>query len=406
MAHRWWLNNHTQTYLFISHIRMQPIRIGQFTDSYPPVINGVSTFVAEHHAELLSHDHDAHVFTFGYLKYPDDQRNVWRSFAVPMGASQFRTWPRLDRRSHQAATSMSILHIHEAVGIGHLGLQVAKQHRLPFVFTNHTRHDLYAQHYPPAVRAFILNYTRRAIGQFVRASLLTTAPSHDSASWLQSIVPEAADKIRVVHNGVLINVFDRSSGQPDRSALNIGADQTLFISVGRVTPEKNLQVLAKAMVRAAGLGADMHWLVIGDGSSRHQIESIVSPIRSHVSFLGALPRAEVPHYLNLADIFITASLSEVNPISVIEALACQKPYIGLKAAWWDEFANDHGEQAGVLCDHDPDQLAAAIKHVSDDKAAQVRMGQQARLLSRNFDIHNVTAQWIEIYQSVAAPAEI
>jgi 1,2-diacylglycerol 3-alpha-glucosyltransferase len=400
MAHRWRLNPDTPTSFTLAPIRMQPIRLGQFTDSYPPVINGVSTFVAEHHAELLRHDHDAHVFTFGYLKYPDDQRNVWRSFAMPMGRTQFRTWPQLDRRSQQAAESMTIMHIHEAVGIGHLGLRITKRLHLPFVFTNHTRHDLYAQHYPLVVRAYILNYTQRAIRQFVHASALTTAPSHDSARWLQSIVPEAADRIRVVHNGVLINVFDQSSGQPDRSALNIGADQTLFIYVGRITPEKNLKMLATAMVHAVERGAEVHWLIIGDGSARREIEAIAQPIRSHVSFLGALPHVEIPHYLNLADVFITASLSEVNPISVIEALACQKPYIGLKAAWWDEFANDAGDQAGVLCDHDPDQLAAAIKRVANDKAAQAHMGEQAKLLSRNFDIHNVTAQWSEIYQRI------
>ena len=385
---------------------MRPLRLGQFTDSYPPVINGVSTFVAEHHAALLRHAHDAHVFTFGYLKYPDDQRNVWRSFAIPLGTSQFRAWPRLDRRSHHAACSMNILHLHEALGIGHVGLRIAKQHGIPFVFTNHTRHDLYALHYPPIVRAYVLKYIAWAIRRFVRASVLTTAASRATANWLQALVPDAANKIRVLHYGILLDVRDRSAGQPDRRALHIRADQTLFIYVGRVTPEKNLTVLAKAMVRAAGLGADLHWLVIGDGSARHQIEALVSPIRSRVSFLGALPHANVAHYLNLADVFITASLSEVNPLSVIEALACHKPYIGMKAAWWDEFANEHGEQAGVLCDHDPEQLAATIKQVADDKDAQGRMGQQAKLLSRNFDIHNVTAQWIEIYQGIAAHAEM
>ncbi len=300
---------------------------------------------------------------------------------------------------------MNILHIHEALGIGHLGLRIAKQHGLPFVFTNHTRHDLYALHYPPVVRAFVLKYITWAIRQFVRASMLTTVASRDAAHWLQALVPDATDKICVMHNGISINVRDRSVGLPDRGALHIRADQTLFIYVGRVTPEKNLEVLAKAMVRAVGLGANVHWLIIGAGSARHQIESMVHSIRARVSFLGALAHAEVPHYLNMADVFITASLSEVNPLSVIEALACQKPYVGLKAAWWDEFVNENGAQAGVLCDHDPDQLAAAIKHVADDKAAQGRMGQQAKLLSRNFDIHNVTAQWIEIYQNIEAAAQ-
>ena len=377
-------------------------RLGQFTDSYPPVINGVSTFVSEHHAELLNRGEDAHVFTFGYLQHHDDQANVWRSFALPMGTSQFRTWPSLDRRSLEAAATLDVLHLHEAIGIGHLGRRLARQRQIPYIFTSHTRHDLYVRNYPRLLQPFILAYVTRSMAQFIRGSALTTAPSHDSMLWLRSIAPDAADRIRVAPNGILIDVFDRSAGQPDRGALHIGADQTLFIYVGRVTPEKNLTVLAQALVRAVDLGADLHWLVIGDGSSRRALEAILAPIRSRVSFLGALPRSEIAHYLKMADVFITASLSEVNPVSVIEALACQKPYVGLKAAWWAEFAGENAaDQAGLLCDHNPIDLAAALQRLCEDKALRARMSAQAARLSRNFDIHQVTAQWIELYHSLA-----
>lgn len=383
------------------------IRLGQFTDSYPPVINGVSTFVAEHHAELLARGEDAHIFTFGYLKHQDDQKNVWRSFAIPMGTSQFRTWPGLNPRSYRAAAGLDVLHLHEALGIGLQGRALAEQKQIPYVFTCHTRNDLYIRNYPRLAQPLLLSYVTHTTARFIRGSALTTVPSHDSMRWLQSIAPDASDRIRVVHNGVLIDVLDRSSGQPDRGALGLGPDQTVFIYVGRVTPEKNLKILAEAMVRAVNAGADLHWLVIGDGASRRQIETIVAPIKSHVSFLGELPHADIPHYLTLADVFITTSLSEVNPVSVIEALACQKPYIGLKAAWWDEFADDDtDDQAGLLCDHNPIDLAATIQRVCEDRTLRAQMSAQAAHISHNFDIHNVTAKWIEIYRSVADTVEI
>ena len=162
---------------------MPPIHIGQFTDSFPPIINGVSTVVAEHHAELLNRSADAHVFTFGYLKHHDDQANVWRSFALPLGTSQFRTWPSLDRRSFEAAASLEVLHLHEAIGIGQLGRRLARQQQIPYIFTNHTRHDLYVRNYPRLLQPFMLAYVTRSITQFMRGSALTTAPSHDSMRW-------------------------------------------------------------------------------------------------------------------------------------------------------------------------------------------------------------------------------
>ena len=380
---------------------MQPMRIGQFTDSYPPIINGVSAFVAEHHAELLAKGQDAHVFTFGYHGYPDEQRNVWRSFGLPLGTSHFRTGPRLSRQADRIVAELDILHAHEAVGIGNLALRLARARGLPLVFTNHTRHDLYLQNYPRLLQPVLLRYVSTTIDRFVHASDLTTAPSSDSARWLQSLAPDVAERVHVVCNGIRLDRFDRPPDRALRNAFDIPAGRTVFVYVGRVTPEKNLQVFAEALIQAVASGANAHWLVIGNGSCVPKLKDKTASVKSHVSLLGAIPRDKVPQMLAMADVFATPSLSEVNPVSVIEAMACGKPYLGLRAAWWDEFAHHRGaEPAGQLVGGGPRDLAAAIVRLCDDAALRAQMGAQAKLVSQRFDIRTVTAQWIDIYRHV------
>jgi 1,2-diacylglycerol 3-alpha-glucosyltransferase len=380
---------------------MHTIHIGQFTDSFPPIINGVSTFVSEHHTELLACGQDANVFTFGYAGHPDLDIHVWRSPGLPLGTSQFRIGWQLKTEAQHKTTKLDILHAHEAIDIGHVAMVLAKQHHQPLIFTNHTRHDLYVLNYPRLVRPLLLRFVSQNIGRFVRNSTLTTAPSQDSVRWLQSLAPDAADRIRVVRNGIRLDAFDRPPDRALRASLGIPEERTLFIYVGRVTPEKNLTAFAEALIPAIHNGADAHWMIIGDGQSSAALEAKVAPIRSRVSFLGAMPRAQIPQFLAMADVFATTSFSEVNPVSVIEAMACGKPYLGLCAAWWDEFADDSNpEPAGILTEDDPRELAAAIQRLCADRGLHERLGARAKRLSRRFDIRFVTAQWLEVYREV------
>ncbi len=382
-------------------IGMSALRIGQFTDSFPPVINGVSTFVAEHHAELLARGQSAHVFTFGYARHVDRDANIWRSRGWPLGTSQFRMGWKLSAQARCEADRLDVLHAHEAIDIGHVAAFLVRQQRRPLIFTNHTRHDLYVRNYPRLFQPMLLRFVSQNIVNFMRGSTLTTAPSQDTVRWLQSLAPDVADRIRVVRNGIRLDSFERPPDRALRATLGIPEARTLFIYVGRVTPEKNLLALADALIAAINQGADAHWVVIGDGQSSAALEARLAPIRSRVSLLGARPHDQVQQYLTMADVFATTSFSEVNPVSVIEALACGKPYLGLQAAWWDEFADDTDpEPAGLLTQNNPRDLAAAILRLCADRTVHERMGQRAKCLSRRFDIRVVTSQWLDIYREI------
>lgn len=378
------------------------LRIGQFADSYPPVINGVSAFVHEHHGELLARGVDAHVFTFGYSwhRRAGEMRNVWRTFGLPLGASPFRANIDIDWRAQQAARVLQVVHVHEPFGIGWIAGRVqARRHRIPMVFTVHTRHDMYITNWPRLMQRWMNWQAGKTIATFIRNSRIATAPSSDTVRWLQALAPDQADKLRVIRNGIRLDHFDRMPPVA-REALGVANGDPVFIYVGRLTPEKNLGVLLDAFVCAVQQGAHAHLWIVGDGDRRAELEKRAQSANGRVRFFGTLSRQVVPSYLRAADVFVTASLSEANPVSVIEALAAGLPFVGIDSAWWSEFEPaPPAPQAGLLV-KTPAELAAVICRLAADSQLRATLGAGAKALSRRFDIRDVTSQWLEIYQSV------
>ncbi|NJM41823.1 MAG: glycosyltransferase family 4 protein [Anaerolineae bacterium] len=304
------------------------MRVGQFTDSFPPIVNGVSAFVGEHHSELLTQGHDAHIFTFGYTNELSMWANVHRTRGAPLFNSHFRANVRFDGAIERVAQSLQVFHMHEAtMAAGWAALNLARRYRKPLIFTNHTRHDLYVNTYPRIMRPFLHTYVQRIIAHAIRNSDLVTAPSQDTAHWLRSLAPDSAAPIDVVRNGIRLDLDGASTDdvaqrERVRQRLGIPRDATVFIYIGRLSHEKNIATFAEAFANAIKQKSqDAHWLVVGDGVCRPDLEARTACIRQRVHFVGKVPHPCVRQYLAAADVFATTSLSEVNPVSVIEALA-------------------------------------------------------------------------------------
>jgi glycosyltransferase involved in cell wall biosynthesis len=377
----------------------QKLKIGLFTDSFPPVINGVSVVLSHLHAELLAQGQDAHVFTFS--SHESAQPNVWVTYGVPLGNSPFHAALMLDRPSTRVARTLSVFHIHDPLNIASVALRMAKHLRRPVIFTNHTRHDIYIEErWSSVLRPMVKLYVEAQMTNMMRASAIITAPSHSALHWMQQLAPELAHRMRVVHNGIPLQRFDQPPQDAlRREQLGISPKATIFGYVGRIAPEKNLEVFAEAFVRAVQQGADAHWIVIGDGGMRTTLEAIAAGAAERVHFLGRVQNEALPRYLPLFDVFSTPSISEASPISVIEAMACRKPFLGVRAEWWEEYPNY--QQAGRLAKNDPADLAAAILWFCQNPEARRAMGDCAHQISRHFDIRSIAAQWIAIYSELA-----
>ncbi|MFQ3536559.1 MAG: glycosyltransferase [Aggregatilineales bacterium] len=374
-------------------------KIGLFTDSFPPIINGVSVVLSHLHTELLAQGQDAHVFTFG--NHESTQPNVWVTRGVPLGNSPFYSALMLDRPSTLVAQTLSIFHINDPFNIAYIALRMAKRMGRPVIFTNHTRHDIYLEErWSSVLRPMLKLYVEAQMIYVMQSSDLITAPSHSSLRWMQQLAPQHADRMRVIHNGVPLQRFEQLPADAlRRQELGIAEGATIFGYVGRVSPEKNLEIFAEAFMRAVHQGVDAHWVIVGDGSTRAALESITASVSTRVHFLGRVPNDALPRYIPLFDVFAMPSISDTNPLSVIEAMACHKPFLGVRADWWEEYPNH--EQAGLLVHNDPFDLAAAIVWFCQNEGARRQMGACAHQISRHFDIRSIAAQWIALYSELS-----
>lgn len=233
----------------------------------------------------------------------------------------------LDRPSTLVAQTLDVFHVNDPFNIAHIALRIAKRAQRPLVFTNHTRHDIYLEErWSSVLRPMLRLYVEAQMNAIMQASDLITAPSHSSLRWMQQLAPSLADRMRVVHNGVPLQRFEQIPADVlRREQLGIGAEATIFGYVGRVSPEKNLEVFAEAFVRAVQQGADAHWVVVGDGSSRAELEAITAPVSERVHFLGRVLNEALPRYIPLFDVFGMPSLSDTNPLSVTERWHATSP---------------------------------------------------------------------------------
>ena len=290
--------------------------------------------------------------------------------------------------------------MHEPFVIANVAMRMARRLDRPVVFTNHTRHDVYANNYPHLIQPPLKRYIALTLAKAIRISDLATAPSADSARWMRSLVPDMPpEHVRVMHNGIRLDAFASAPNPHPRAMFGIPDDRVLFMYIGRLTPEKNLPVFVEAFRLALEAGANIHWLVIGDGSQRAELETLSAPLGDRVKFLGKIARPDIPPSLALADVFATPSLSETNSLSVIEALSCSKPFLGLQSAWWDEFAAE--KPAGLLSEHAPSTLAKSIQQLAASTELRAEYGAHAKAISEQFDIKTVTTRWLDLYHDVA-----
>lgn len=366
------------------------MRIGMMADLYKPHVSGVTHYVSLNKRVLEQAGHDVFVFTFGREDIVDDEAHVLRSPGVPLAATGYTLGFRYTRVARRLLQTMDVLHVHHPFLSGRLALAYGRPLGIPIVFTHHTRYDLYAQVYLPILpdqlgQAFLQAY----MPAFCRDVDLVIAPSQGLATVLREMGVDSP--VDVVPNGVDLAPF-RSPDPIDRASLGISPDDIVLIFVGRLGGEKNLYFLLRA---AAGVQiADPRvWLVlVGDGPDRDNLEDRArhSGVGERVVFTGLIPYTDVPRYLAMADVFVTASRTEVHPLSVIEALAAGLPVVGIDSPGVSDTIVD-GEN-GLVAQDDLAAFTAKLSHIVIDGEMRRRMAARARLSAEAYDIERTSVQ--------------
>ena len=317
------------------------MRIGIFTDTYPPYINGVSTSVSMLENALRKKGHQVYIVTVNTenmrYKYENDE-HIIRIPGVPIGIYDYRltgVYP-LKAINKIKKWNLDVIHSHTEFGVGTFARIIAKQYNIPLVHTYHTMYEDYV-HY---ITKGYFNNTSKKIVEY-----LTNFYCNQTATEL--IVPtkktydlfkekyKYTRNVHIIPTGIEVEKFYKENTDPAkleeiRKKHGLNKGDFVILYVGRLGQETSVDVLIEAHQELAR-EYKAKLLIVGDGPDMDTYKNLVHKltIDDNVIFTGKVPWTEVTLYYQIADIFATASKSETQGLTVIEAMAASLPVVAV-----------------------------------------------------------------------------
>jgi glycosyltransferase involved in cell wall biosynthesis len=373
------------------------MRIAMMVDAYKPYISGVTNCIALTKHQLEKLGHEVFVFTFGRSKAPDDEPNIIRSAGIPLGKTGFYLGLGYSRAARQLLQTMDIFHVHHPFLSGRLALRYSRSRRIPVLFTNHTRYDLYARVYVRLIPESLMDLFLRAyLPRFYRACSLVIAPSEGARQFMLSL--GKGYSVEVVPNGVDLAPFYNVSSPMHRAVLGFSPEDVVLAYVGRLGEEKNVSFLLDVFERVAKDHEHAQLLLVGDGPMRGPLtlHAARKGLADRVIFTGFIPYAQVPRYLTSADAFVTASVTEVHPLTVIEAMAAGLPVLGIDSPGVGDTVQDG--VTGYLVPENAEMMVDKMALLVADTEHRQEMGRQARQAARAYGIERTAQLMLDAYQ--------
>jgi len=366
------------------------MRIGMMADTYKPYVSGITTYIDLNKRALESAGHEVYVFTFGDLDYRDDEARVIRSPGLSLADTGFYLSLRYKTAARKLLQTMDLVHVHHPFLSGRLALHYCRTKQIPVVFTNHTRYDLYAQARLPNLPEEVSHGLLQAyMPDFCEAVNLVISPSEGMKRILHQFKVES--HIEVVPNGADLRPFQQAKPL-SRTEFGYSDNDILLVYSGRIAPEKNLGFLLQAFAGIAQTLPNVYLLVLGGGQKEHvdEIKPLIGELNlgNRVKFTGMLPKDKLPGYLAMCDIFVTTSVTEVHPFSVIEAMATGLPVVGIHSPGVSDSITDG--VSGLLSTEDLAAYTAKLTYLCLQKDLQKSYGTEARKASEQFSIERTT----------------
>ena len=380
------------------------MRVGIFSESYPPLINGVSTSVQTLTAQLEAAGHDVFVFTSRYPHYKDERPGVYRypsvnalvepDYVVPVPFS-----PRITRAI--GTLKLDIVHSQSPFFLGLVARRSARALNLPHVATNHTLYTEYAHYLPlPTVgvtRHLLIRWMRR----FYNTCDHVLAPS----ALTQSVLRDRCGvqtPVSVVPTAIPAPPYVLARPAETRSEFGLPPDARILLYVGRLAPEKNLELLLRAFAIIAAKTTDTYLVLAGSGKSRRALESQARALGIHrrTRFAGFLGRTKLDPLYQASDLFLFPSKTETQGLAVGEALAAGLPCVVVNRGGAPEAIRDGVD--GYLVEDRADALAARALELLADPVRHRLMAEEARRGAAFRVPAAVGSRIIQIYEELIA----
>ena len=390
------------------HPDSAPIRILIGCDTFAPDVNGAARFAERLAAGLVRRGHEVHVAApskkhklvgafretiegeqmtvhrlASWRWYPHD----WLRFVLPWRARHYA-------RQVLDAVKPDVIHIQSHIVIGRAFAHEGAKRGIRIVATNHVMPEnvLDFTLLPERAKRLFVKWGWRDADRVLRRASAITTPTRRAADFLER---------STYRRGVLpVSCGLRAS---DYTAIVGPRERNKLVFVGRVTLEKEIDVIIRALARL-DTALDASFTIVGDGDQRKNLEKLVAELglTNRVRFTGRVSDEELRGNLTDASVFVIASIAELQSIATMEAMASGLPIVAADAMALPHLVH-HGENGYLFQAGNDRELAEALTKVLTAAPEEYERMQQASLAAvQSHDIDRTLDTFESLYRGTQA----
>lgn len=302
------------------------------TDCYKPTINGVVTSIENLKEGLEVLGDEVRILSLSNTKKTYSKEGIYYIGSIDISKIYPGVRLRTKRGNKEIKEIMDwepdIIHTQSEFSTFPLAKKIGEKLSIPLVHTYHTVYEDYTHYFSPSEtlgRKAVSRFTNM-VGKKVGTMI---APTHKTERILEGYALTCP--VEVIPSGITLNKFNQVLSKEELQNLkekyDIPKNNRLLVSVSRVSKEKNINELISYMNKTNY--NDLTLLVVGDGPERKHLEESVRELQveDKVRFTGMVDPKEIYKYYQMADIFVSASTSETQGLTYIEALASGIPIL-------------------------------------------------------------------------------
>ncbi len=308
------------------------MRVGIFTDTYRPQVNGVVSSISTLERELRKRGHKVYIITTTDPDAPEVEPNVLRVPSVEFKPlPQYRLGLLYSSKIIKKIKrlELDIIHSQTEWGVGTFARFAAINLDIPLVHTYHTLYEYYTHYITKGHFTVQAKKLAAAISKFYcEKSNALIVPTRKVEDILYSY---DVDKVmNIIPTGLDLEKFYRGNYTDEEIRFmreSFGIDETEFLCVyiGRIAEEKSIDVLIDMFSKIED--KSFKFMIVGRGpvtdSLKEQARSL--GIEDRVIFAGEVPHDKVAVYYQMGDVFLNASISETQGLTFVEAMAAKVP---------------------------------------------------------------------------------
>jgi len=388
------------------------MRVGIFTESYPPLVNGVSTSILMLEHALTKLGHEVFIITVSDNKKDYVLENNGHILRLPSvnlaNCYDYKMTSVYPIKAVNMIKKMNLDVIHSNVEftVGIFARVVSEQLSIPLVHTYHTNWEDYT-HY--------ITKNKKILDDICKKLLKYLVVFFEDKTVTELIVPsnkiynlfkdkyKFTKNIHIIQTGIETSKFYKENfNQKDinslKKKLGIKKKDFVVMTVSRLAKEKSVDRIINNHKELVKKYSNMKLLIVGDGPDIDKLKDEAKSlgVSDSVIFTGKVPLNDIPIYYQLGNVFVTASKSETQGLTVVEAISSSLPVVAVKD---DSFVNSVIEDFNGFVFTDDEKYINSISKLYEDKELYNRLSNQSRLLSEDFSSEYFALKVLKVYET-------